>query len=132
MSTESDAKSDFPDYLLLKNQQETPENLALFDAALNGDVKEVRRFLSQGAQPNFFHRPDDQKNALHVAAENDHIAVVDVLLQNGAVVGAIAAADQTTAIVLAARKGSSVMMEKLLDSGANINDGNSLTTFYSY
>lgn len=112
-----------PEYLLAENQQSTAENIQLFEAALCGDLRSVERLLAQGAKPNFFYRPEDQKNALHVAAEQDHVDIVEVLLRHGAVVDSLSAADQSTALVLAARSASRKMMEVLLDAGANINHG---------
>ncbi len=115
------SESHFPDYLLGQNQQNTPENIALFEASLKGDVHQVKALLNKGAKPNFFYRPEDQKNALHVAAENAHSEVVELLLSHGAVVNAIASTDKSTPLVLAAHHDNNVtVIEKLLNAGATI------------
>ncbi len=55
-----------PEYIHLNNQIPTKENIALFEAAVAGDFNRVKTLLKQGAKPNFFHRPEDQKNVLQV------------------------------------------------------------------
>ena len=114
-----------PDYLLSKNQQTTTENVDLFHSAERGDVASVRSLLTNGANPNFFHRPDDQKNALHVASENGHDSVVQCLLEHGAVANSIAATDQSNALNLATRnpRCSAQLVELLIDHGADPSHG---------
>lgn len=114
-----------PDYLLSKNQQSTAENVDLFHSAERGDVASVRSLLTNGANPNFFHRPDDQKNALHVASENGHDSVVQCLLEHGAVANSIAATDQSNALNLATRnpRCSAQLVELLIDHGADPSHG---------
>lgn len=114
-----------PDYLLSKNQQTTTENVDLFHSAERGDVASVRSLLTNGANPNFFHRPDDQKNALHVASENGHDSVVQCLLEHGAVANSIAATDQSNALNLATRNPhcSAQLVELLIDHGADPSHG---------
>lgn len=114
-----------PDYLLSKNQQTTAENVDLFHSAERGDVASVRSLLTNGANPNFFHRPDDQKNALHVASENGHDSVVQCLLEHGAVANSIAATDQSNALNLATRnpRCSAQLVELLIDHGADPSHG---------
>lgn len=120
------SESKFPEYLLAENQAVTGENIGLFHAAERGNLAEVRRLLSKGAKPNFFHRPEDQKNALHVAAERDFVEVADALLRAGAAVDAVAATDQATALTYAARSASAAMITLLLDAGADIRHGKSM------
>lgn len=122
------AEAKVPDYLLSSNQEANAENVALFHAAEKGDLPEIKRLISAGAKPNFFHRPEDQKNSLHIAAENAHEAVVQFLLENGAVANSIAAADQSTAINLAARnpRTSRQLIETLVDYGADPSHGNNI------
>lgn len=115
------SEAHFPEYMLGKNQQSTPENIALFEASLHGDVAQVRAQLNKGARPNFFFRPEDQKNALHVAAEHGHLEIVELLLDHGAVVNAIAATDKSTPLILAAHLPNNVpVIEKLIHAGANV------------
>ena len=133
-STSSTHESDgtIPDYLLAENQLATDENVALFNAASNGELNALKRLLRQGAKPNFFYRPEDQKNALHVAAENGFEQIVSTLVEHGAEVDAIAATDQTTALVLAARSGSKSLIQKLVSAGANVTHGKEITLFSLY
>jgi hypothetical protein len=75
---------EFPDYVLAKNQIDSPENRRLFQAALSGSLNDARVALEQGAKPNFFFRLEDSKNSLHVAAENGHAALCELLIEHGA------------------------------------------------
>lgn len=49
-------------------------------------IIDVRRALAEGAVPNFFYRPEDSKNSLHVASERGFADVCEELLQHGAAV----------------------------------------------
>lgn len=110
----------FEEYKLAVNQQSTAENVALVEAAARGDLSRVRSLLAQGAKPNFFYRPEDQKNALHVAAEQGHAQVVELLLAHGAVVNAVAATDQSTPLVLASLKERNLpVVQALLEARAD-------------
>lgn len=66
----------YPEHVLAKNQISSNENIAVFKAALAGSITGVANALSKGAKPNFFYRPEDNKNALHVAAENGYLIVI--------------------------------------------------------
>ncbi len=116
-------RNDFPEYLLQKNQQADPVNLALFTAALNNDIAGVRGAIANGAKVDFFFRPEDSKNALHVAAQNGYIAVLEELLRAGAHVNAVAVSSQDTALTLAAQNGRLEAVELLLRNGAEVNAG---------
>ena len=114
---------DYPEYLLQANQVATDENVGLFQAANKGNLSECERFLKRGAKPNFFFRPDDQKNALHVAAEHDFADIVKLLLHHGAEVNSIATSDQSSALTLAAHNDNPTLIKILLDAGAAIDHG---------
>ena len=116
--------SNHEEYLLEQNQLPTSDNIALFEASLHGDFGRVKSLLQKGAKPNFFFRPEDQKNALHVAAEKGHsVELIELLLKHGAVVNSIAAADQTTALILAAQNAHLHVVQCLLSHGARIDAG---------
>eukprot|EP01032_Pedospumella_encystans_P008759 gene8759-10361_t len=116
---------EYPEYMLQENQVESEENLGLFKAALSGSAADCAKFLKKGAKPNFFFRPEDHKNALHVAAEHGHTEVVKMLLEHGAEVNCKSVADQTTALTLAASHNNDANLIKvLLEHGATVNHGN--------
>jgi ankyrin repeat protein len=113
----------FPSYLLGQEQANNPENRAVFHAAASGNIKDLRLAFQQGGKPNFFYHPEDQKNALHVAAEKGYADIVQLLLENGAVVNAITGKDHATPLILAARLDSPVVVETLARAGGNVNAG---------
>ena len=117
------ADGSFPAYLLQENQQDTPENRALFHAALDGNVKDVKAALKRGGKPNFFFRPEDQKNALHVASERGYLDIMEALLEAGAQVNALAAKDHSTPLILAATLPNPAAVKLLLRHGANVHAG---------
>lgn len=102
----------FPPEYSAENQVPTDANLALFKSALAGSLTGVENALKKGSftiylvsiitftraggKPNFFHRPEDQKNALHVACENGNAEIVEILLKNGALYDAIAITHQVS------------------------------------
>lgn len=86
MRDADEEKADYPDYVLARNQVASEENLRLFKAALAGSITGVREALNEGGKPNYFYRPEDSKNSLHVAAENGYAEVCEMLLNHGAVV----------------------------------------------
>jgi hypothetical protein len=58
--------SEFPEHLKLVNQSSNEENIALYKAASAGSRTGVESALAKGGKPNFFYRPDEQKNSLHI------------------------------------------------------------------
>jgi hypothetical protein len=58
--------TNFPEHLKLENQSPSEENIALFKASMVGSITGVKNALSKGGKPNFFYRPEDQKNSLHI------------------------------------------------------------------
>lgn len=128
----SGGKQDYPEYLLQENQLATDENVGLFHAANKGNIAECERLLKRGAKPNFFFRPEDQKNALHVAAEHCFVDIVKLLLQHGAEVNSIATSDQSSALTLAAHNNDPNLIRILLESGAAINHGILSLVFSSF
>jgi ankyrin repeat protein len=120
-SEETKSPNNYPEYLLGKNQIPSEENVALFKAASAGSITGVENALKKGAKPNFFHRPDDGKNALHVTAENGSIDILRLLLDHGAVVDALAAPHQSTALIYACQNDHIEVVKVLLAAGANVN-----------
>lgn len=120
------SKPHYDDYLLEENQRATSDNIALFEAALKGDFEQVKELLENGAKPNFFFRPEDQKNALHVSSEKGFDDIVQVLIQHGAAVNSKASTDQTTSLILASQNGHVKVVQILLSHGAHVDSGISL------
>lgn len=102
----------------------TNENIKLFAACESGWVSAVNQWLGKGGQPDYFHRPEDQKNGLHVAAENGHVDVVEALLKHGVVVDSIAITSQATALIFASQNEESAVTKILLNAGANVDSAN--------
>ena len=116
-------QQDYPEYLLQENQLATDANVALFQAALKGSLPECEKALKNGAKPNFFYRPEDHKNALHVACERGFKDVVRFLLKNGAEPNSISTTDQSSALTLAAYNDDPNLITMLLEHGAQIDHG---------
>ncbi|QTN21509.1 ankyrin repeat domain-containing protein [Rhizobacter sp. AJA081-3] len=94
------------------------ERERLHRAAADGDLPEVERLVSYGADINAF--DDLSRTPLHYAAENEHYKVAAWLLERGAQVNAN---DEKmigeTALCLAAQKDYPEMVELLLKHGAD-------------
>ncbi|EPZ32970.1 hypothetical protein O9G_003701 [Rozella allomycis CSF55] len=91
--------------------------VVLIDAALEGNIEDVRSLLEKGVDPNSVN--EDGITALHCAACNGHVELVDILLQKGANVNATDA-DGWTPLHGAACRGDLDVIKMLLAKGANI------------
>jgi hypothetical protein len=65
------SETQYPDHLLQKNQVASAQNIALYKAASAGSLEGVSKAIESGAKPNFFFNPEDGKNSLHIASENN-------------------------------------------------------------
>ncbi|CAM9240740.1 unnamed protein product, partial [Ectocarpus fasciculatus] len=110
--------------MLDKNQQADSENVALFEAALRNDLSGLHKAIGRGGKVDYFHRKEDSKNALHVAAEGGYAIVVDALLKHGAHANAVAVSGHDTALTLCAHSGHTEVARMLLDHGADVRAGN--------
>lgn len=117
--------NEFPEYMLDKNQQADSENVALFEAALRNDLSGLHKAIGRGGKVDYFHRKEDSKNALHVAAEGGYAIVVDALLKHGAHANAVAVSGHDTALTLCAHSGHTEVARMLLDHGADVRAGTS-------
>lgn len=123
------SEAHFPDYLLETNQRATPENIALYRAAEEGDIVKVRELLNNvEVSCDFFYHPQEHKNALHIASEKGYDDVVELLLsprhgKNGANPNALAAASQNSALHFAALNNKIEVVKLLLRAGAKIDAG---------
>uniref|UniRef100_A0AAU7YMH5 Ankyrin repeat domain-containing protein n=1 Tax=Wolbachia endosymbiont of Oeneis ivallda TaxID=3171168 RepID=A0AAU7YMH5_9RICK len=110
---------------------------ALLDAAKRGDLNEVKRLISKGADVNEV--DTNYNNSLYLAVENDHLDIAKVLLDNGADFITFDAAQVRhvydkflkiqdeyckSSLHLAARLGDLKAVEDLLKKEANVNAKN--------
>jgi len=93
------------------------KNQALREACENGNLEQVRRLLSQGADPNT-ETPD--WTPLMLASGEGHAEIVKVLLTEGADINA-KTNDNETALIRAAKWGHAEIVTLLLDKGADVN-----------
>ena len=113
-----------PEHLLIKNQLATKENVDLFEACLCGSLADAKDAIERGGKANFFFRPEDSKNALHVASEGGHLEIVEELLRNGAVADCRVASTRDTALLLATIAGHEEIVKTLLKASAKVNTCN--------
>lgn len=97
----------------------TPFESPVADAAQAGDVEQVRTLLKQGADVNAAQA--DGLTALHWAAMNDDLEVVDLLLYAGANVHPLTRVGGYAPLHLAARQGHPRIVSRLLEAGADAN-----------
>ena len=95
----------------------TPGDSPVADAAMMGDLDEVRLLLSGGADVNAAHA--DGMTALHWAAENAHTEMSSLLVTAGANLEAVTRIGGYTPLHLATRKGSRGVASSLLEAGAD-------------
>lgn len=108
-------------------EQET--DLDLFDACRMGNPNLVRRLLEDGRNPNA--RNENRQSPLHVAAEGNHLRVVDNLLDFGAKLN-VWDKNHDSPLTIASCKGHSKMITFLLKKGADVEivDKNKHTALY--
>jgi len=91
----------------------------LWDAVEQGDVEETISLVKQGAWPNHIRTGDGlQANALQLAAKNNHVELIDVLVHLGADVH-MANAQGMTALHMAAQLGNMESVKTLISFGAD-------------
>lgn len=98
---------------------ETALNSSLIYAIQTNDEQGVKRYLSLGTDLNG--QPGLNGSAIHAAAANDHLDIVNILLTKGASINASRPGD-TTPLQVAALAGHYAIVRLLLDKGARIND----------
>ncbi len=94
-----------------------PPDSPVADAAMRGDVEDVRKLLRSGADVNA--PQSDGLTALHWAAGNGDAALADVLIHAGANPGPLTRNDAYTPMHMAARGGHAEVIERLLEAGAD-------------
>ena len=111
--------ADVPEHLKLDNQQSSAENTQLIKAVASSSAHGVEQALKKGAKVNYFFRPDDQKAALHIAAENGSEEIAKLLIKSGAVVDIISITTGSTPLLFAAANLHAKCAQLLLSEGAN-------------
>jgi len=101
--------------ILLFNYQD--KNSLLLQAAQSGDLAQVRKSISNGAQVNA--RNNQQVTSLHFAAAHGYQEIVEFLIGQKADINA-ADEDQETPLQLAARHGHLAIVKLLVTLGANL------------
>ena len=103
--------------LLLAASAATPPDAPVADAAMRGDLDEVRALLRSGADVNA--PQSDGVTAMHWAAENGDAALARVLIYAGANLGPLTRNDAYTPLHMAARGGHAGVIELLVGAGAD-------------
>jgi ankyrin repeat protein len=98
-----------------------PPETPVADAARRGDLDAVRRLVETGADVNTPH--GDGMTALHWAAENGDVEIVEVLIYAGAHLEAVTRNGGYTPLHLASAVGRLETMEALLQAGADVSRG---------
>ena len=94
-----------------------PDDRALLDATKRGDVAAVRLLLKDGADPNL--AQGDGLTALHVAAEEGYLEIVELLLGAGAKIEAKTRIGEYTPLHLAGGAGQARVVRALLKAGGD-------------
>ena len=95
----------------------TPVEDGLLEAAKRGDAAAVRALLEEGADPDLAR--GDGLTALHLAAREGHVEVVDLLVAAGAATAATTRIGDYTPLHLAGGAGHAGVVRALLGAGAD-------------
>ena len=94
-----------------------PDDKALLDATRRGDAAAVRTLLEEGADPNV--AQGDGLSALHLAAQEGNLEVVELLLGAGAKVEAKTQIGEYTPLHVASEGAHAAVVRALLEAGAD-------------
>ncbi len=103
--------------VLLVATAATPPDSPVADAAMRGELDEVRELLRSGADVNA--PQSDGLTALHWAADNGDAAVAGVLIYAGANLAPLTRNDAYTPMHMAARGGHAEVIGQLVEAGAD-------------
>ena len=109
------------DYLIKHSRVDL--NFALYVAAVEGNPEMCKYLISTGGNVNVAHYSYLSWTPLHVAANNGHASVIDVLIQNGADTET-RDSNGDTPLCLAAQNGHTKVCERLIQNGAKIDAQN--------
>ncbi|MFC1781263.1 ankyrin repeat domain-containing protein [Planctomycetota bacterium] len=93
---------------------------SLYEATKAGDLAEVKRLITEGADVNVFNK-DDNMTPLGFAAENGLTEIAKVLLENGANADLGDSRIGNTPLILAILDWNAEIVNTLIDNGANVN-----------
>ncbi len=92
---------------------------ALMLAAWEGHTEVAQLLINKGAKVN--KQRSDKVHALYVAAQNDHLDTVDLLLKYCTEIDMGGLKDNATALMIACQRGNTKIVEFLVKRGANVN-----------
>lgn len=107
------------DHIITKTKNVIPGETALHLAARNARADAAKRLLDAGADPNA--QDNTGRTPLHAAVAADAIGVFQILLRNRSTNLNARMHDGTTPLILAARLAIEGMVEKLIESDADLN-----------
>ncbi|MEO2006343.1 MAG: ankyrin repeat domain-containing protein [Candidatus Poribacteria bacterium] len=104
--------------LLLLLTAAGPPDSPVADAAMRGDIDEVRELLRTGADVNA--AQGDGMTALHWAADNGDAGIAQILVYAGASLESITRLGSFTPLMVASREGNTDVIAALLGAGAKV------------
>jgi ankyrin repeat protein len=116
----ADAFAGRVDVAALHRSTSSPQDVALWEAAGEGNAAAVETFLLQGARANHRAGASMTLPVLHLAAALGHDDVINVLLRHGALVDA-RDGEGWTALHMAADRGHVAAVRRLHAAGADVN-----------
>jgi ankyrin repeat protein len=105
--------------LMMERAQQAKKNKSLFEAAVDGDIEQIKLLLTSGTNVNIKDRRG--RTALYLAAEKGHADVVKLLIDRGADVNARQRRIVMVPLHRAAIGGHSDVVKLLIDHGADVN-----------
>lgn len=111
-----------------KNKEGKSREQCMLDAARGGDGEFVAQLLAEGVPVDV--AESDGNTALHHAAENDDVVMIEILLQAKAPLEAEGCSDWTP-LVVAANFGKVQAVRRLLQAGANVHTGKDAILCYA-
>jgi ankyrin repeat protein len=109
--------------LMIERIQQAKNTKALFEAVKQGDIEQVKKLISEGADVNG--RNSRSQNPLHCAARAGNEQIARLLIAEGADVNASMGDEPWTPLLDAANSGNAKVVKLLLEKGAKVDVGDS-------